>query len=84
MSTQPLLVVGGSVREAQEYCKKEGLGLGKAVILADFYGLHGLSAYQRSFRVRLIGAFHERADATQITNELRIRSAIVEDITGEM
>lgn len=78
----PIIVVGGSVREAQEYCKREGLGLGQAVILADYPGLHLVRARRPGFKVRFIGRFHERADAGQITNEVRVRGGVIEDITG--
>ena len=80
----PIIVVGGTVREAQEYCEREGLGLGKAVILADYYGFMPLRGRHPGFKVRFIGTFHRRADAGQIANEIRIRGGIVEDITGDV
>lgn len=71
--------MGGTVREAQEYCKREGLGLGQALILADYYGI--ARASRPGYKLRFIGRFHERADAGQITAEARSRGLTVEDMT---
>ena len=83
MIKTPLIVVGGTVREAQEYCRREGLGLGQAVIIADYYGLMPLRGSRPGTKVRFIGTFRARVDAGQILNEVKVRGFHLEHLEDD-
>lgn len=73
-----IIVVGGLVSEAQDYCKKNGLDAAKAVIIYKPESLRTV----RGATVHVVGGFWKRHDRTDFTREFAARGCTVEDFTG--
>ncbi len=71
--SDPIIVIGGNVGQAKEYCARKGLGYGTAIIINAPEHLYG----RHKPKVTLTGTFRYREDAAAIVKELEHRQAIV-------
>ena len=70
-----VVVIGGTVQQAKQYCQKAGLGYGDAVIVNSATQLYG----RHRPKVTVVGTYDERPDWPE-----RSRNAEVNYIFGEV